>query len=360
MKIPKNYSIYESSYGSEFPVEQLYVSNFNVIPSRYSDLSEYSNEIFKYFIEQGFEIIGESTHKLTRLERKKITYQKLLVHKKKNIVVRTSNPGDSNKVINILFYYNNANGNINSQINFDEINKYVVEKNKQNISLIKTQMGHLDIEDFELKIPKIDLKLNYGEEFLKIHNSILKTLNDPNGKGIVLLHGEPGTGKTTYIKYLTGLIKNKEIIFVPPSMAESLSDPNIVPFLMEYRNSILIIEDAEKVISDRRTNGSSAGVSNILNITDGILGDCLNIQIIATFNMNKEKIDTALLRKGRLIAEHRFDKLNIDNSNKLLKYLKKSYVTNESMSLADIYNVDVELLKSEDNSGKIGFYANSK
>jgi SpoVK/Ycf46/Vps4 family AAA+-type ATPase len=283
-----------------------------------------------------------------------------LIHKKKKILIRTSNNGDTNKNISIIIYYNNKLGSITSQVNLEELKKYTIEKKKQNISLIKTHMGHLDIEDFDLKIPKIDLKLNYGEDFLKIHNSILKTLNDESGKGIVLLHGEPGTGKTTYIKYLTGLIKNKEIIFVPPSMAESLSDPNIVPFLMEYRNSILIIEDAEKVISDRRTNGSSAGVSNILNITDGILGDCLNIQIIATFNMNKEKIDTALLRKGRLIAEHRFDKLNVNNSNKLLKFLNKSYVTEQSMSLADIYNVDIELLKSEDNSGKIGFYANSK
>ena len=360
MKVPKNYSLYDSTYGSEFPIEQLYLTNFSCIPSRYSDMLEYTNEVFRYFIEQGYDIVAESIHKATRLERKKVTYQKLLIHKKKKILIRTSNNGDTNKNISIIIYYNNKLGSITSQVNLEELKKYTIEKKKQNISLIKTHMGHLDIEDFDLKIPKIDLKLNYGEDFLKIHNSILKTLNDESGKGIVLLHGEPGTGKTTYIKYLTGLIKNKEIIFVPPSMAESLSDPNIVPFLMEYRNSILIIEDAEKVISDRRTNGSSAGVSNILNITDGILGDCLNIQIIATFNMNKEKIDTALLRKGRLIAEHRFDKLNVNNSNKLLKFLNKSYVTEQSMSLADIYNVDIELLKSEDNSGKIGFYANSK
>jgi ATP-dependent 26S proteasome regulatory subunit len=143
-------------------------------------------------------------------------------------------------------------------------------------------------------------------------------------------------------------------------MAESLSDPAIVPFLMEHKNSILIIEDAENVISDRRGNVSSAGVSNILNITDGILGECLNIQIIATFNMNKEKIDNALLRKGRLIAEHKFDKLSVENTNKLLHFLNKTFISEENMSLADIYNVDVELLKSKDKTSKIGFYANKK
>ena len=138
-------------------------------------------------------------------------------------------------------------------------------------------------------------------------------------------------------------------------MAEMLSEPTIIPFLMDHKNSILIIEDGEKVISDREINGSSAAVSNILNLTDGILGDCLNIQIITTFNMKKEKIDKALLRKGRLIAEYKFDKFSIEDSNKLFKHLEKDYVTNEKMSLSDIYNIDVDSYRSNDSTNKIGF-----
>jgi ATP-dependent 26S proteasome regulatory subunit len=201
----------------------------------------------------------------------------------------------------------------------------------------------------------MDLELNYGSSFLKIHNTIEQRLNRNYDKGIILLHGDPGTGKTSYIKYLTSLIKEKDILFIPPSMVEMLSEPSIVPFLMDHKNSILIIEDAERVISDREINGSSAGVSNILNLTDGIMGDCLNIQIVATFNMRKEKIDKALLRKGRLIAEHKFENLNLDETNKLLKHLEKDYVATEGMCLADIYNIDVEIHKSTNNNNKIGF-----
>jgi hypothetical protein len=114
----------------------------------------------------------------------------------------------------------------------------------------------------------------------------------------------------------------------------------------------LIIEDAERVISDREGNGSPAGVSNILNLTDGILGDCLSIQIVATFNMKREKIDQALLRKGRLIVEHKFSKLSAEESNKLLKHLEKDHIVEESMCLADIYNIDVELIKTANKSKK--------
>jgi ATP-dependent 26S proteasome regulatory subunit len=125
---------------------------------------------------------------------------------------------------------------------------------------------------------------------------------------------------------------------------------------LENTNSILIIEDAEKVVLERDSRESSRqGVSNILNMTDGILGDCLSIQIIATFNTSRDKIDSALLRKGRLIAEHKFDLLDVENSNKLLKYLEKNYVTSQPMSLTDIYNLDEEHTVSQEERRTIGF-----
>ena len=207
-----------------------------------------------------------------------------------------------------------------------------------------------------MKIPKTDLKLNYGKDFKKIHDTIVRRLNKDNDNGIVLLHGEPGTGKTTYIKYLSSLIKEKQIIFVPPMMAESLTDPTIIPFLMEYKNSILIIEDAEKVLGTREnSNNTSQSTSNLLNLTDGILGDCLNIQIVATFNTKRDNIDDAFMRKGRLIAEHKFTKLSIEESNKLLESLSKDVITEEEMALSDIYNIDVDIYKTIKQKGKIGF-----
>ena len=129
----------------------------------------------------------------------------------------------------------------------------------------------------------------------------------------------------------------------------------MTPFLIQNSNSILFIEDAEKVITDRNTNGS-IGVSNILNLTDGILSDILNIQIVATFNMDKKKIDEALLRKGRLIAEHKFGKLTATESNGLAKHLGiKDFITSEPMTLTEIYNIEEEMFREEKKS-KIGFF----
>ena len=85
------------------------------------------------------------------------------------------------------------------------------------------------------------------------------------------------------------------------------------------------------------------------------MGDCLKTQIVATFNTDRQLIDEALLRKGRLIAEYKFDNLDIDKSNKLLKSLNIDYITTKEMPLSDIYNYEDNLGVGDNKKTKIGF-----
>lgn len=353
IKLPHDFLIYETSYGNDIPSEQLFLTQFNAVPSKYATRVNYDPKLADYLIENGFKELARVS--VTR--RNDNASDRLLINTFRKMYIILSSKRDlKDELLQIEYIYDISSGELGTQINLDEIKKFEREKKKANINLVKSEMGHMDTEEYDLVIPDMDLALNYGEDFIKVHNVIIDRLNKPNDKGIILLHGDPGTGKTSYIKYLTKLIKEKEILFIPPSMAEMLSEPSFIPFLMDHRNTILIIEDAERVISDREGNGSPTGVSNILNLTDGILGDCLNIQVIATFNMKKERIDQALLRKGRLIAEHKFEHLSIEDTNKLLKHLGKEEEVNEAMSLADIYNIDIELHKTNNKKGsKLGF-----
>jgi len=352
-KFPTDMRLYDSVYGNDFPDNQFYVILFDCIPSKFSNKNVYDKEIKKLLIENGF--VEDCRIESSRKNYDNI-FESLLVNKDKKIIIRYQSAGSKNTdLVTIDFLYDLSLGELPSQINMDEILKLKVEKKKSNIQLVKSDMGHLDTEEYDLIAGEMNIELNYGSEFQKIHDIIVKRLNTDNDKGIILLHGDPGTGKTSYLKYLTNLIKDKDILFIPPSMAEMLSEPSIIPFLMEKKNSILIIEDAERVIADREGNGSPAGVSNILNLTDGILGDCLNIQVIATFNMKRERIDQALLRKGRLIAEHKFDTLSVDETNKLLTHLKKDVTSDKGLTLADIYNIDSDVVRITKETKKIGF-----
>ena len=357
MNVPINYPIYDTTYGNETPTDQVYVFNFGKIPSKYYDLrNHYDPKIVNHILELGF---TELNRVWVKNKKHDSTSQRNFINFDMQMIIRVTNAYGVEKSLldTVTFEYSYAidKGHIEEQLDFKKFDEYRKAKKKANIHLVKSDMGHLDTEEYDIVIPPVDLTLNYGVEFNKIHNVIVERLNKNQDKGIILLHGDPGTGKTSYIKYLTSLIKEKDVLFIPPSMAEMLSEPTIIPFLMDHKNSILIIEDAERVISDREGNGSPAGVSNILNLTDGILGDCLNIQVIATFNMKREKIDQALLRKGRLICEHKFEALSVDETNKLLNFLGKNEVVEEGMVLADIYNIDLEVYKTKTNKSKIGF-----
>ena len=224
-----------------------------------------------------------------------------------------------------------------------------------NISLISQTNSGMGTIEYPVTIKDFDIEMHYGKKFMPVYNKIVERLNEDRGKGLVLFHGIPGSGKTNLIRHLATKV-NKEVLFLPPGMANQVSDPAFITFLMKHSNSIVIIEDAEKVILDRDNMASNEqGVSNILNLTDGILSDCLSIQIIATFNTSRDKIDKALLRKGRLVAEYMFDKLSIEDSNTLLKHLKKDFITNVPMTLTDIYNLEEVVNVVQQERAQIGF-----
>jgi len=111
---------------------------------------------------------------------------------------------------------------------------------------------------------------------------------------------------------------------------------------MRYPNSILIIEDAENIIQDRKqvTSFTNQAVSNLLNLSDGLLGDAIHQQIICTFNCDVQGIDPALLRDGRLVLEHKFDKLSPENARRLCAKLnipEQDADIRHPISLAEIY-----------------------
>ncbi|HEX7845761.1 MAG TPA: AAA family ATPase [Chitinophagaceae bacterium] len=218
------------------------------------------------------------------------------------------------------------------------VNQFKERQRRQplEINLIVKGNHGLSLKGMEIKRTKLDLDLFYEDEFREVDALINKRLAQKNDKGIVLLHGLPGTGKTTYLRYLVGKIK-KRVLFLSPSVADNLMNPDFIELLIDNPNTVLIIEDAENIIMDRKHNSSSA-VSNLLNISDGLLADFLNVQLICTFNNSLTMIDSALTRKGRLIAKYEFGKLNVEKAQRLSDHLGFKTTINKPMTIAEIAN----------------------
>lgn len=238
--------------------------------------------------------------------------------------------------------------------------EYKENPKKGNVFLIcNDSIEGMYLKRFDVRLPtyEIDVEMNYGSEFAKKYDKLVEKLKDTNKSGLILFSGIPGSGKTTIVKKLAMNI-DKKIIFVPPGTVDVITSPNFINFMLEHRNSILLIEDAEKVVRSRDGEGGNPeGVSNILNLTDGFLGDCLNLFIIATFNTPREKIDKALVRKGRLVADHHFEELTADQANIILKKIGSKRIAKEPMTLAEIYNEEggMEQKEAEKNKKRIGF-----
>ncbi|GAP72045.1 hypothetical protein SAMD00024442_22_38 [Candidatus Symbiothrix dinenymphae] len=211
-------------------------------------------------------------------------------------------------------------------------------RRKPEINLLVNERSGLDTKEMEINKPKLAIEDNYNDDLLPIHETILKRLSKKNDKGLVLLHGKPGTGKTSYIRYLISKTK-KDIIFLPPNMAAAITDPGLMSVLIDHPNSIFVIEDAENIIMDRNKTGGSS-VSALLNLADGLLSDCLNIQIICSFNTDLSRIDNALLRKGRLIAKYEFLELAQPKAQALSDKLGFLSKIDKPMTLTAIYNQD--------------------
>jgi hypothetical protein len=230
----------------------------------------------------------------------------------------------------------------------------IIHKEKTEVYMLVKDDMDLDLRSFEINKPKIDLNLNYDDEWNTKHEYLLNQLELKEKKGIVLLHGLPGTGKTMYIRHLISILAEKRtVIYLPNQLIDSLTDPAFIPLLSEYNGSVIIIEDADEAIRSRKNGGAS--VDKLLNLADGILSDFLGIQFICTFNCPITTIDEALLRKGRLIFRHEFGKLPKAKAQKLSDSLGFDTEIKDDMTLAEIYNQEKRFGEDEKKQSRIGF-----
>lgn len=241
----------------------------------------------------------------------------------------------------IYFYFSEIDTPLYQElVTFIKKNKKKAVKEKINyISMVyQDDNGNFKLIGLHTAKKKLTIDDNYNDDVIAQVDGILECLRNKEGKGLYLFHGIPGTGKTSFIKYLSQEVDRKHFIFIPNDMIGFITSPSFIPFLARNQGAVLILEDAEETLIARDT-GRNVAISNILNITDGILSD-LGIQIIATFNTKLTNIDKALLRAGRLKANIEFKALSIEKANALLKAQGKKE-TNKEITLAEVYNTTV-------------------
>lgn len=152
--LPTNYNLYDFTYSNDLPYEQIYISTYGVIPSKYVDGNKYDENITAYFISKGYNIVSEFVFAPKKYETRNVGRIKLLFNEQKAIFIKISNDFNNDDCFSIQYLYSIRNGHIKEQIKFDEVSKYLkVKKKKASINLVKTTLGNLDCEAFDVVVP---------------------------------------------------------------------------------------------------------------------------------------------------------------------------------------------------------------
>lgn len=227
----------------------LYLYQFNNLPSRHFIGSIEGEKAYKAFKEMFADlIVSEFQYRWFKKEKKRFQFDETVFILKNNCILE------------IDFYCEILHDG--KQDDFIEkctalMNRFKERKKRDplEINLIVKGSSRLELKSMEVKRTKLDLDLFYEDDFKEVDAVIQKRLNQKKDKGIVLLHGLPGTGKTSYLRYLVGRLK-KRVLFLSPNVASNLMDPDFIDLLIDNPNTIVIIEDAENILMDRRTSRS--------------------------------------------------------------------------------------------------------
>ena len=145
----------------------------------------------------------------------------------------------------------------------------------------------------------------------------------PVGQGrLVLWHGAPGTGKTTAIRALARSWRAwcKTLFVVDPEaffgQAEYLLDVLLERGGVERTTlwRLVVVEDVDELLRADARQVSGQALSRLLNLTDGLIGQGLNVLLLLTTNEPVGRMHPAVTRAGRCLAEVAFASLSPDEA----------------------------------------------
>jgi hypothetical protein len=102
---------------------------------------------------------------------------------------------------------------------------------------------------------------------------------------------------------------------------------------------LLVIEDAGELLSADAKVRQGQGLSRLLNLSEGLIGQGLRVLILISTNDKLQSLNEAVARPGRTAAEIEFTALSVEESNAWLIAHGSDETVTAPMTLAELYAI---------------------
>lgn len=216
--------------------------------------------------------------------------------------------------------------------------------------------GHVDRTARRINVPDwTSVRPNYHDRTRTHLDALMDRSPDRASGKLILWHGPPGTGKTWALRALLHEWKGwaEAHYILDPEKFFGQSPNYMMSTILDQEGDmgddeggvpkkwrLIVIEDAAELLGQAARLEVGQGLARLLNVCDGLVGQGLRVLILLTTNEDVGTMHPAVIRRGRCIANIRFDPLSPEETREWAVAHGVTADSSRSTVLAELFAAD--------------------